>query len=90
MLLHCWDLGWNEHPKTKKPKTRPEIPDPIECQGPDIKDTCLFYISCAIFFMSAVFMVLATTRHFPLNKAENMEDFLQPTSDKPGPGPAHS
>ena len=32
--------------------------DPVEFQGPDIKDNCLFYIICAIFFMSAVFMVL--------------------------------
>ena len=34
--------------------TRPEIPDPIECQGPDIKDNCLFNSDCTIFFMSTV------------------------------------
>ena len=28
---------------------------------------------------------LATTGHFPLNKAGNIEDFFQPASDKPGP-----
>ena len=30
---------------------------------------------------------LATTRHFTLNKAENIENFFQPASDKPDPYP---
>ena len=43
--------------QVKVHKTRPEIPDPIERQGPDIKDNCLFHIKLVIFIMSAVLMV---------------------------------
>ena len=72
-------------------KTQPEIPDPIECQGPDIKNNCLFHIDCAIFSLIAVFMVpefclinqLAITWHILLNKAVDIKDFIQPTSGKP-------
>ena len=38
-------------------KTRPEKPNAIEWQGPDIIDNWLFHIDSAIFFMSTVFMV---------------------------------
>ena len=44
-------------PKVIGGQNRPEIPKPIECQGPDIKDNCLFHINWDIFFMIAVFMV---------------------------------
>ena len=76
-------------------KSRPDIPDPIECKGPDIKDNCFFHIDCTIFFMSTVpefwkllpIKWLATTRHIPFNEAANMERFIQPASRKPGPHP---
>ena len=60
-------------------ETRPEIHDPMECQGPVIKISCLFYINCAIFFMSAVFIVLEFWRLLA-NKSisYNIEDFFQP------------
>ena len=67
-------------------KLRPELPDPIECQGPDIKDECLFHIDCAIFFMSTVFMVPEFWKLLPdqsigyklgiFPKAENVEEFI--------------
>ena len=51
---------------------------------------------CQIFIMSSVSLVpefckllpinqLATTRHIPLHKAENIEEFIQPVSVKPDP-----
>ena len=45
-LIKHSSQGWNKHPtrprhfKLQMHKTRPQIPDPIECQGPDIKDSC--------------------------------------------------
>ena len=64
-------------------KIWPEIPNPIECQGPDIiKDNCLFQRNCRIFFMNAV-IIVSEGGHIPLNKAENIEEFIQPTSGNP-------
>ena len=68
--------------------------DPNECQSPDMRYSRFFHINCAIFFMSIFFMVpenccpinqLATTHHISWNKAENIEEFMQPASGKPNP-----
>ena len=70
-------------------ETRPKITDSIQCGGPDIKVDRLFYIHCAVFSISTKSLWkmsskncclidhLATNRHFPLNKTENIEEFWQ-------------
>ena len=77
-------------------KTRSEIPDSIECQGPDIKGNCLFYINCAIFFTSAVSMVPEFWKLLPgqsigynllysLIRAEIIKELVQHASGKSDP-----
>ena len=67
-------------------RSRAKIPDLIECQGLDIKVNHLFRIQCAIFSVitkcswlasSENFCPidrLATNRHIPSNKSENIEE----------------
>ena len=75
-------------------KTRPEIPDPFECQGPDIKVSCILHIQCAsAISMSAKSLWcagyescclidhLTTNGHISSNKTENVEEFDQSVSN---------
>ena len=70
-------------------EARPKMTDSIQCGGPDIKVDRLFYIHCAVFSISTKSLWkmsskncclidhLATNRHFPVNKTENIEEFWQ-------------
>ena len=58
--MNVYMLGVERTPNLDTSGNRCAKPDPrypIECQGPDIKDNCLFHIYWTIFFMSAVFLV---------------------------------
>ena len=86
--------GWKEevpgHPtrshQVRGPQNPPRLPDLIECLGPDF-----LYIYCAIFLQvqfqknCCLINCLATTRHIPLDKAGNIEHFIQYASGKPDP-----
>ena len=87
--------GTNTRPTPDTSGYRGEIPDPIERQGPDIKENWSFHINSAIFFVSSVFTVpefwkllpdqfIGYNSAYSLKKAKNIESLL----DKPDPDPA--
>ena len=89
-------LGLERPPDPDTTGNRCAKPDP---RYPTRLSAKVLISRCAIFFMSsAVFRVpssencllinrLATTRDIPLNKAENIEEFIQPASGTPNPDP---
>ena len=100
--MNCISLGVERTPTRTRQVICAQNPTrdtiPIEHQCPYIKDTCLS-ISTSPFHLLAQSLRcqssenccsinrLSMTRHIPLSKAENIEEFIQPASGKPDPEP---